>query len=81
LFVFRRAEAWRGEEGERRKVTVYDYVWDEDEQQCHVTETRNTLEADDGGRRGKSRKETTTHVSIHTLFLDGLREHYRQFLR
>lgn len=26
-------------------------------------------------------KETTTHVSIHTLHLDGLRELYRHFLK
>ena len=26
-------------------------------------------------------KEVTTHVSIHTLHLDGLRELYRHFLR
>ena len=30
-------------------------------------------------REGK--KELTTHVSIHTLHLDGLRELYRHFLR
>ena len=27
------------------------------------------------------KKEITTHVSIHTLHLDGLRELYRHFLR
>lgn len=29
----------------------------------------------------KGRKEITTHVSIHTIHLDGLRELYRHFLR
>ena len=29
--VCRHAEQWRGEEGERRKVAVYDYVWEEEE--------------------------------------------------
>lgn len=29
----------------------------------------------------KLRKEVTTHVSIHTLHLDGLRELHRHFLR
>ena len=28
-----------------------------------------------------SKKEITTHVSIHTVHLDGLKELYRQFLR
>ena len=30
-FVCRKAEQWRGAEGERRKVAVYDYVWEVDE--------------------------------------------------
>mgnify|MGYP001792997218 CR=1 FL=1 len=29
--VMMRAEQWRGEEGERRKVAVYDYIWEEEE--------------------------------------------------
>ena len=30
-YICRKAEQWRGEEGERRKVAVYDYVWEEEE--------------------------------------------------
>ena len=30
-YVCRKAEQWRGAEGERRKVAVYDYVWEFDE--------------------------------------------------
>ena len=30
-FISRKSEQWRGEEGERRKVAVYDYVWEEEE--------------------------------------------------
>ena len=30
-YISRKAEQWRGEEGERRKVAVYDYVWQEEE--------------------------------------------------
>jgi len=32
-YVAKKAEQWRGEEGERRKVAVYDYIWEE-EQVC-----------------------------------------------
>ena len=32
-------------------------------------------------RQKTGAKEITTHVSIHTLHLDGLRELYRHFLR
>ena len=34
-YIARKSEQWRGEEGERRKVAVYDYVWEEEEV-CHV---------------------------------------------
>lgn len=66
-YIVKKAEQWRGSDGERRKVTVYDYIWGEE------------TEAGDDDR--SSRKEITTHVSIHTLHLDGLRELYRHFLR
>ena len=32
-------------------------------------------------RRRNRKPEVTTHISIHTLHLDGLRELYRHFLR
>ena len=28
-YILIKAEQWRGEEGARRKVAVYDYVWEE----------------------------------------------------
>ena len=30
-YICHKAEQWRGEEGERKKVAVYDYVWEEEE--------------------------------------------------
>jgi hypothetical protein len=39
-----------------------------------------TLEEDEQ-RRKETHKEITTHVAIHTVHLDGLRQLYRQFLR
>lgn len=30
-YICKKAEQWRGEEGERRKVAVYDYIWKEEE--------------------------------------------------
>ena len=29
-YIVKKAEQWRGEEGERRKVAVYDYIWEEE---------------------------------------------------
>ena len=40
----------------------------------------NTLDEEEQKKKA-SRQEITTHVSIHTIHLDGLRELYRQFLR
>lgn len=31
-FICKKAEQYRGEEGERRKVAVYDYIWAEEEE-------------------------------------------------
>lgn len=30
-FIAKKAEQWRGEEGERRKTAVYDYIWEEEQ--------------------------------------------------
>ena len=38
-YIIMKAEQWRGEEGERKKVAVYDYVWEEEP----VSSTNNTL--------------------------------------
>ncbi|KAK3732447.1 hypothetical protein RRG08_037451 [Elysia crispata] len=77
-YICRKAEQWRGEEGARRKVAVYDYIWEEDE----IDEESIWDESGKEERQKKrERKEITTHVSVHTIHLDGLRELYRHFLR
>ncbi|XP_067943495.1 uncharacterized protein [Watersipora subatra] len=63
--ICKKAELWRGEEGERRKISVYDYEWEE--------------EYESAGKK-ITNTEKTTHLSIHTVHLDGLRELYRHFL-
>lgn len=76
-YIVKKSEKWRGEEGERRKSAVYDYIWEEEDVEESIwdesgVEHKETV---------KGRKEITTHVSIHTIHLDGLRELYRHFLR
>ena len=29
-WIIKKSEQWRGEEGERRKTAVYDYIWEEE---------------------------------------------------
>ena len=48
-----------------------DEIWDENEGD-DVTNKR---------RKKVVKEEITTHVSVHTVHLDGLRELYRHFLR
>ncbi|KAK7091940.1 uncharacterized protein [Littorina saxatilis] len=82
--VCRHAEQWRGEEGERRKVAVYDYVWEEEELDEDVWDTAHGGHVTEEERqevKERLRKEVTTHVSIHSLHLDGLRDLHRHFLR
>ncbi|OWF49741.1 uncharacterized protein LOC110451314 [Mizuhopecten yessoensis] len=76
-YIAKKAEMWRGEEGERRKVAVFDYIWEEEDVEDSIWDEKGieNREKQDG------RKEITTHLSIHTVHLDGLRELYRHFLR
>uniref|UniRef100_A0A8C4YU16 Uncharacterized protein n=1 Tax=Gadus morhua TaxID=8049 RepID=A0A8C4YU16_GADMO len=59
--IVKKAEQWRGFNGERRKVAVSDYIW--------------------AGKEEEESGELSTHVSIYTLYLSGLRQRYRHFLR
>ncbi|XP_030829615.1 uncharacterized protein LOC582863 isoform X1 [Strongylocentrotus purpuratus] len=75
-YICNKAEQWRGEEGERRKVAVYDYIWEEEDEEDNLEERPGKDSEKQDGKR-----EITTHVSVHTLHLDGLRELFRHFLR
>ncbi|XP_013405388.1 uncharacterized protein LOC106170172 [Lingula anatina] len=73
-YITKKAEQWRGEEGERRKTAVYDYIWEEENVEESIWDDVPDL-------KKNNKREITTHVSIHTLHLDGLRELFRHFLR
>ncbi|XP_050954770.1 uncharacterized protein ofcc1 [Labeo rohita] len=71
-YIVKKAEQWRGFNGERRKMAVYDYIWTEEEPVVGLTSPSGTP---------ITGCETSTHLSIYTLHLSGLRQHYRHFLR
>ncbi|XP_052451787.1 uncharacterized protein ofcc1 [Carassius gibelio] len=71
-YIVKKAEQWRGFNGERRKVAVYDYIWTEEEPVVELAQPSGTP---------NTGCETSTHVSIYTLHLSGLRQHHRHFLR
>ncbi|KAM3592996.1 uncharacterized protein V6R79_003392 [Siganus canaliculatus] len=73
-YIVKKAEQWRGFNGERRKVAVYDYIWTVDDP---------TVTPREPPREGAppTEGETSTHVAIYTLYLSGLKQRYRHFLR
>uniref|UniRef100_A0A3Q2XUF7 Uncharacterized protein n=1 Tax=Hippocampus comes TaxID=109280 RepID=A0A3Q2XUF7_HIPCM len=77
-YIVKKAEQWRGFHGERRKVTVYDYMWTaENPSAADATPTDERHQEPSPLPQG----ETSTHVAIHTLYVGGLKQRYRHFLR
>jgi len=74
-YICRKAEKWRGQEGEQRKVGVYHYTWEEEDVADEEWDMKKSK------KRRPPRQETITHVSIHTVHLDGLRQLHRHFLK
>ncbi|XP_035382333.1 uncharacterized protein ofcc1 [Electrophorus electricus] len=70
-YIVKKAEQWRGFNGERRKVAVHDYIWMEEESGASQSP----------GGVATTAGETSTHVSIYTLYVSGLRRRHRHFLR
>ncbi|GCC23758.1 hypothetical protein chiPu_0002156 [Chiloscyllium punctatum] len=79
-YIMKKAEQWRGINGERRKVAVYDYIWNDE----HITHPSCSCASQEGNQTSGSEAgcgEITTHVSIYIIHLSGLQELYRHFLR
>ncbi|XP_045920958.1 uncharacterized protein ofcc1 [Micropterus dolomieu] len=76
-YIVKKAEQWRGFNGERRKVAVYDYIWTVEDPLAGSTAPSEPL------REGTPppERETSTYVAIYILFLSGLKQRYRHFLR
>ncbi|XP_061447709.1 uncharacterized protein LOC133367599 isoform X2 [Rhineura floridana] len=77
-YIVKKAEQWRGINGERRKVIVYDYVWKDDAKKSGVS---NSDHQDEFLKSIRSSGGITVHVAIYTVHLGGFQELYRQFLR
>ncbi|XP_034022118.1 uncharacterized protein ofcc1 [Thalassophryne amazonica] len=70
-YIVKKAEQWRGFNGERRKVTVSDYIWTADDL---INDTPRESSPVPVG-------ESSTHVAVYTLYLSGLKQRFRHFLR
>ncbi|XP_038142660.1 uncharacterized protein ofcc1 [Cyprinodon tularosa] len=77
-YIVKKAEQWRGFNGERRKVEVYDYVWAAED-----SPSSSAALSHDPHMEGAlpPESETSTHIVIHTLYLSGLKQRYRHFIR
>uniref|UniRef100_A0A8C7KRZ6 Orofacial cleft 1 candidate gene 1 protein n=1 Tax=Oncorhynchus kisutch TaxID=8019 RepID=A0A8C7KRZ6_ONCKI len=76
-YIIQKAEQWRGFNGERRKVSVYDYIWTEEGPLAGCAPPRG----DPHGAVPAAGGESSTHVSVYTLYLSGQHHRYRHFLR
>ncbi|KAM9337559.1 uncharacterized protein ofcc1 [Symphorus nematophorus] len=76
-YIVKKAEQWRGFNGERRKVAVYDYIWTAEDPLSGSAAPSEPLREGAPPLEG----ETSTHVTIYTLYLSGLKQKYRHFLR
>uniref|UniRef100_A0A669EIX4 Orofacial cleft 1 candidate gene 1 protein n=1 Tax=Oreochromis niloticus TaxID=8128 RepID=A0A669EIX4_ORENI len=77
-YIVKKAEQWRGFNGERRKVAVYDYILTTED-----PVSDSAAPSDESHRDGAHmpEDETSTHVAVYTLHLSGLKQIYRHFLR
>ncbi|XP_065608741.1 uncharacterized protein LOC136058885 [Cyrtonyx montezumae] len=75
-YIIKRAEQWRGSNGERRMVAVYDYIWKDHGSHSGVSSC--DLQPQDAICNSRG---TTVHVSVYTVHLSGFQQLYRQFLR
>uniref|UniRef100_A0A671VT96 Orofacial cleft 1 candidate gene 1 protein n=1 Tax=Sparus aurata TaxID=8175 RepID=A0A671VT96_SPAAU len=76
-YIVKKAEQWRGFNGERRKVAVYDYIWTAEDPSAGSAAPREPQREGAALPEG----ETSTHVAIFTLCLSGMKQRYRNFLR
>uniref|UniRef100_A0AAA9STX8 Orofacial cleft 1 candidate gene 1 protein n=1 Tax=Bos taurus TaxID=9913 RepID=A0AAA9STX8_BOVIN len=79
-YIIKRSEQWRGLNGERRKVAVYDYIWKKHGVQSSISscdlQQHNEISMTALGPGG-----ITSHVAVYTVYPSGFQELYRHFLR
>ncbi|XP_074549949.1 uncharacterized protein ofcc1 isoform X3 [Halichoeres trimaculatus] len=76
-YIVKKAEQWRGFSGERRKVSVYDYIWTVGDPSAGSAAPNESP----GEGTPQPEGETSTHVAVFTLYLSGRKQKYRHFLR
>uniref|UniRef100_A0A8C0U0V1 Uncharacterized LOC111923933 n=1 Tax=Cyanistes caeruleus TaxID=156563 RepID=A0A8C0U0V1_CYACU len=77
-YIMKRAEQWRGINGERRMVAVSDYIW-KDQPGVSSCDLQRQDAIPDAAASWEG--STTAHICVYTLHLSGFQELYRHFLR
>ncbi|XP_032847826.1 uncharacterized protein LOC104362639 [Tyto alba] len=80
-YIMKRAEQWRGINGERRMVAVSDYIWKDHASKPGVSSCDLQHQDKTPDSAATSKGSTTVHISIYTVHLSGFQELYRHFLR
>ncbi|XP_009324813.1 PREDICTED: uncharacterized protein LOC103919083 [Pygoscelis adeliae] len=80
-YIMKRAEQWRGINGERRMVAVSDYIWKDHASKPGVSSCDLQHQDEIPDSAANSRGSTTVHVSVYTVHLSGFQDLYRHFLR
>ncbi|KAK2534149.1 hypothetical protein Q9233_004332 [Columba guinea] len=80
-YIMKRAEQWRGINGERRMVAVSDYIWKDHTSKPGVSSCDLQHQDEIPDSAATSRGSTTVHISVYTVHLSGFQELYRHFLR
>ncbi|CAM9249994.1 unnamed protein product [Bubo scandiacus] len=80
-YIVKRAEQWRGINGERRMVAVSDYVWKDHASKPGVSSCDLQHQDEIPDSAVTSRDSTTVRISVYTVHLSGFQELYRHFLR
>nr|XP_023420458.1 uncharacterized protein LOC101787516 [Cavia porcellus] len=79
-YIVKRSEQWRGINGERRKVAVYDYIRRSPGIKSSVSSCdlphQNEISVSAFGPG-----DVTSHVSVYTVYPSGFQKLYRHFLR
>ncbi|XP_047716294.1 uncharacterized protein LOC125166398 [Prionailurus viverrinus] len=79
-YIVKRSEQWRGINGDRRKVAVYDYIWKNHGFKSRISscdlQKQNEISVSALGP-----EDIISHVSIYTVYPSGFQELYRHFLR